>query len=172
MPEAIQGLKALERKLQHLATHGSSRISRAAVTGAAQPLRKAIRRQVNASSASPAMKRAARRTIGSSVKKRGGDYVLKVGLGVGRQSKAKKIAASERADQGGGVGISATNIHWPVLGTKNRRRKSPPGKSTGSTPAVFQGVVEIAVVGAIPAAMRKAGEKARIALIKEAQKRR
>ena len=73
--ESIKGLRKLERKLDRLAKSGSKKVARAAVTGAVAPIRKEIRRGVNGSTASADMKRAARKTIGSSVKKqKGGGY--------------------------------------------------------------------------------------------------
>lgn len=198
MAEAIQGMKALERKLRQLEKRGSAPVSRATLNGMAQPMKTAIRRGVAGSNISPRLKRASRQTISSSVKAYKGDHTLKVGFGVGKQSKARRTKATARAGQGGGkgVGISSQNIHWLVFGTgegsalagtifrsegskrlraskatgKARRHKS--GKSTGSTRAVLLGMIPVAIAGSIPAARRAGAQKAKIALRREAKKRR
>ena len=200
MAEMIKGLKKLERKLRQLQKRGGGPISRAALNGMAQPMKTAIRRGVAGSSVSPRLKRAARETISSSVKKdkETREYGLKVGFGIGRQSKVRRTKAEARAGRGGGrgVGISAVNIHWPVFGTgegsvlagkifqtegskqerksratgKARRHKS--GKSTGSTGAVLVGLIPVAIASSSPLAIRTGAAKAKVALRMEAKKRR
>lgn len=172
MAEVLIGAKELERRLAYLAGEGSSRVARAGTSAMATPLKQGIRRQVNAASVDPGMKKAVRTTIGSKVKRNAdGSYGLKAGLGVGKPSKAKKAKARERASGSRpGVGISSANIHWVILGTANRRTKG--GAYRGRLPAQFAGVVPNGVASAIPAAMEKSAEKAKIALHKEALKRR
>ncbi len=185
MAEAIKGLRKMQRKLDYLARKGSRRVARAGAVGMAVPLRREIRRGVNRtrvpkpkSGEASTLKRSVRQAISSSIKLKRGDYELKVGFGVGKQPKAKKAKASARAKEGGGVGISARNVHWAVLGTgefsektKSKRRKDS-GASTGSTKAVFKGVVQLAVVAGSKPAIREAAKRAKIALRKEARKRR
>ncbi len=183
MAEVIQGMAALERKMNQLQKQGSLKVARAAMAGMAKPLRGAIRRGVNGTQASTRMKSAVRKTIGSSVKKLrvGNGYTMKVGIGVGRSTKAKKIQASKRALgslSGKGVGISQTNVHWAVLGTgahsqktrQERRRKT--GASTGSTKDYFRNVVPRAIVAGTDPALKESALKARKVLQKEARKRR
>lgn len=182
----ISGAKDLERKLQRIASEGGSSVSRAAMSGAVVPLKKQIRTAVNAMrlpagktkkgkaklSNPTALKRAARQTIGSSVKKNpvSKTYGAKAGFGVGKPTKAKKAKASERAKAGRGVGLSAANIHWATLGTKKRRHQS--GHPTGSMPAFLAGLVPQAAMAAKSAMLATAGERAKVALKKEALKRR
>lgn len=169
---SIDGTRDLERVLKHLASEGSSRVQAASLRGAVAPLKKQIRNQVNGASLSAAMKRAARLTIGSSVKKVRGtkQYGAKAGLGVGKPTKAKKTKAAERAKAGRGVGLSATNIHWATLGTTERHTKS--GHRTGTMPAFLAGLVPKAAMAAKTAMVAEAASRAKVALKKEAQKRR
>lgn len=190
MAEALQGLRKLERKLERLARKSSPKVGRAAMAAMATPMKQAIRRGVNGSNASKDMKRAAKATIGSRVGKVKvlGEPGLIVGFGGGRQSKTKKAKATARASKSDrGVGISATNIQWPVFGTgednvaaargaksratgKTRVKKS--GASTGSTKPDLAGVIEASVVPAVRPALLKAALKARKVLRTEARKRR
>jgi hypothetical protein len=167
----IEGLRQLERKLDRLAKTGSKKVARAAMTGAVAPIRKAIRQQVNGATASAGLKRSARKTIGSKVKKQpGGEYGAKVGFGVGKPTKKKRAAATARAGSSkSGVGVSAANIHWFVLGTKDRTTKT--GRSTGRTEAVLEGLVPAAVSSSKTASLNEAASKAKAALLKEAKKR-
>ena len=186
----------VNRKLQRLANRGSSKIARAGMVGMATPLKKSLRGMVNGSSLGTGMKRAARETIGSSVKMIGRDYGLKVGFGVGKQSKARVAKTTARI--GGsrpGVGISANNIHWVVFGTgtqsqlagttfasaggtrtrksratgKSRRKKS--GASTGNTPPSLVGMLPIAILSGMPGAVRIAASKMKLVLKKQARRR-
>lgn len=172
----ISGIDALNRKLAKLASSGKSSIARASLTGAVAPLKTAIRRQLNSSSASLAIKRAARATIGSSVKTKSGSYTAKAGFGVGKPTKAKKTKAHERNvyGQGGanlakGVGLSTANIHWFVLGTKQRKTKS--GRYTGQIQPELIGLVPVAANAARGAMITEAARRAALALKRESKRR-
>ncbi|WP_455387492.1 hypothetical protein [Petrachloros mirabilis] len=193
----IEGLEQLKHKLNALETLGSQRIALAAARGMVTPIKGAIRRGVNSATAPPAVKRAARMTIGSTVKKNLNGYGMKAGFGVGKQSKAKRPAATTRAKgKKTGLGISSRNIHWLVFGTgegsvlagtrfktagsdtvrkskaKGRGRETKKGKGTGSTSAYFKGVLPAQIVLAIPQATERAALKAAIQLQNEASKGR
>lgn len=186
--ERIIGLKALDRKLRSLEKQGTVRVSRATMVGMAAPLRSSIRKETDATAITGrgldarGLKKAAKATVGSSIKrdKDTGELALKVGYGVGKQSKLRKTKATARAAGGdAGVGISAANVHWIVLGTgkhsektSSERTKKGTGGSTGSTEQFFDGVIPKAVTAGSQAALRKAADKARIALRKVAKKRR
>ena len=200
----ITGIKELDAKLKQLErTYGIS-ISKACMTGMATPYKKAIRRSVNATSNSARLKRAARSTVNSRIKRLAAKqgYELKVGFGVGKQTKAKRGKASARAKlgkKGGGgrgVGISANNVHWIVFGTgkgsvlagttfktptsgiwrKSRatgeERKTKKGHPTGSTAAYFKGLIPVAIMQATPDALANGVIKAKVAAHKEALKGR
>jgi hypothetical protein len=179
----IIGVRELEAKLRRITKGGPPQVSRAAMQGAAVPLKKSIRGMVNSSSASGRMKRAARQTIGSSVKKNADKtYGMKAGLGVGKRTKAKQTRATARhgaykAKQAKGVGISAANIHWATLGTKQRFLKKqggflPAGASTGAMPAILAGLVPKAAGASKPEMLAMAAYRARIAVEKLALKGR
>jgi hypothetical protein len=186
----VIGAEALSAILQHIKGEGGNQVGAAALRGAMVPLKKEIRRGVNTvriqigttKKGKPkfrtptALKSAARATIGSSVKRQvGGGYGAKAGFGVGKPTKLKKGRAQGRSYLGkigtlSGVGLSAANIHWATLGTKKRHQKS--GKSTGAMPAFLAGIVPRAARTARPAMLQAAASKAKIALKKEAAKRR
>jgi len=177
--EAVKGLSQLERKLKSLASSGSKQVARASLGGAVAPLRKSIRQGVNASVQSAPLRRAARLTIGSSVKKQpDGSYGAKAGFGVGKPSKKKRTAAHERSvyGQGGaklarGVGLSSQNIHWFVLGTRERTQKTT-GKAVGKIAAELLGVIPAAVNSSRGQMISEAARRAAVAHKKEAKKRR
>ena len=179
----IFGVGELETKLRRITANGPPEISRAAMQGAAVPLKRSIRSAINGSPASGRMKRAARQTIGSSVKKQASkNYGMKAGLGVGKPSKAKRAKATARHEAykskaQKGVGIGARNIHWATLGTKERFLKKqggflPAGSSTGAMPVILAGYVPKAVGAAKAAMLQYAANRARIAVEKLALKGR
>lgn len=167
----IEGVAGTEAALKYLAKQGGKSVTRATMTGAVTPIKKAIRKQVNSATTSQEVKRAARLTIGSSVKKqKDGTYGAKAGLGVGKPSKKKREAATKRAQSGwAGVGLSAANIHWFVLGTKERTQKTT-GRATGKIQPVLKGLVPIAVNSARGQMISEAARRAAVAMKREAMK--
>lgn len=186
--------RQLQRNLQRIANGLPKKVMRPAVGAAMKPLKKSIRQQVNASQASTAVKREARKTIGYRyAKDKGGQPQAKAGFGVGKPTKRKKMKAHERNvyGQGGaglarGVGLSAANVHWFVFGTKPRRlqnraiippdefgdfRTLLPGASTGAIPAYFRGAIVRAVSGATREVAQAMALRVRELLSKEARKR-
>jgi hypothetical protein len=106
------------------------------------PLLSEMRKEINGAPISAELKAATRKTLGKRLKKTGGDdYVGKAGFGVGKASKAKKAKAAKRAGDKSrrGVGVSANNIHWFVLGTAERKTKK--GHATGAIEAMLAGFV-------------------------------
>lgn len=72
-----------------------------------------------------------RKAIGSKLKRyRSGTVVAKVGAGVGPRTRRALGPRGQRP----GVGISGRNIHWYILGTKQRTQKKT-GRKTGQMPA-------------------------------------
>ena len=60
-----------------------------------------------------------------------------VGFGVGKRKKNEPKKVNRQGNKKGGVGISATNIHWWVAGTKKRTtggRNTRAGHDTGTMP--------------------------------------
>jgi hypothetical protein len=131
----LTGDKKLDAKLNRLKTVGAhNRIVRPAMTKALRILVRAIKAQV------PSQYKDAKRTIGSVFNKKGGmsrkETQAKAGAGVGRGHKAE----AKKRKRKGSVGISGRNIHWFVLGTGMRTRKS--GGSTGRMPRLLENIVK------------------------------
>lgn len=181
--EPVQGLADLQAKLKHLGSEGSSRVMRSALGAANTALAQALRAAVNASSLAPTLKRAARQAIGKRYGKRKGgpgkgQMEAKAGFAVGKKPGKTKDRGSRK-----GVGISAANIHWVVLGTKERKLKGGSGSynkrnaaliavgilserkglkaghRTGKMPAVLAGVTATAVTSGGSAALAAARAK-------------
>jgi hypothetical protein len=153
----ITGDKALDRKLRNLATSGQKRIARAALGKALTVLARGVRNAIDPS------QKSAKKTVGTKNKKnkKTGLHEAKVGLGVGKQTKSKK----QRDSKKGGVGISKTNIHWLVLGTKQRARDD--GANTGSMPMIGKGWLKQGIKKAEPEAFRVMQETAKAKLAQE-----
>lgn len=175
----VQGLRGLSETLSQIRTTGFRQVARATMTGTVVPLKKAIRRGVNRTKTTTAVKRAARQTIGSSVNRnKDGTYGAKAGLGVGKPTKRKRVASHERSVYGqrgaklaAGVGLSAANIHWFVLGTKQRKQKTT-GREVGRINPIFSGVVPAAVSASRGEMVSEAAKRAAIALQKAVIKAR
>lgn len=156
--QATTGDKEIDRALAHLAVKGIQRAERAANGAALTVLAKALRAAVNAADASPELKRAARQAIGRKSKK----AVAKVGFGVGKSQQP----AGDRQGRSG-VGISAANVHWPVLGTDERQTEA--GRPAGAMPAVFGGATDQALATSGTAAVEAARKKLREVIAREAK---
>jgi len=74
-----------------------------------------------------------------------------VGFGVGKRKKNEPKKVNRQGNKKGGVGISATNIHWWVAGTEKRttggtvlgkpvRQNARAGHNTGTMPAMQLGL--------------------------------
>lgn len=126
----IFGIPELDKRLEGLKIAVANRCARAGLTKGARLAAKKIKAEV------PSKDKHLRKAIGSSVKKQKGGpnrgYTqAKAGAAVGRASKAtEKKARGNR----GGVGISAENIHWYILGTQERTVKKT-GQRSGKMPA-------------------------------------
>jgi hypothetical protein len=114
-----------------------------------------------------------RKALGSRVLKRSFGNKAKAGAGVGKKMAPAAAAAAAAVGRHGGVGISARNVHWYVLGTKRRftgtisRRNRGRGRyreatggaihSTGSMPAhLFLAAAGAAAAGDAKTVMRQA----------------
>ena len=168
MTAQLTGDKELIRKLNELGTRGAKKATRAGIRAAMTPVAKAARAAVNATSASPALKRAARKAIGKRFVR--AKLEAKVGFGVGKPSKKKRSAAKERAMAGDrkGVGVSASNIHWFILGTQER---STAKRRTGRIESVLSGVIPNATMASAGASVEAARRKIQQVIEREARKR-
>lgn len=143
----VIGIEALDRTLADLANQVAPRAMRAGISAGATVVKKVMRHEINSTSF-PSMrtetpdvsgiKAAARKSIGHTIKRRAAGYQLKIGFGVGRRGAKRDIRLSKGKTRG--KGISARNIHWWVLGTRERRKKTT-GQEVGSLEAVFDDVI-------------------------------
>ena len=166
----LLGDKELIRKLDRLSKSGSKRAIVAGIQAGMTPIAKAMRAAINAADASPGLKRQARKTIGArfaKAYKQSKVREAKVGFAVGK--KKKTIVKAVAAHEGSGVGISAANIHWFVLGTDERKRKS--GASTGKIEGVFGDVTRQALATSAPASLAAAKKKIKQVIEREARKK-
>jgi hypothetical protein len=126
----ILGIEELDRRLEGMKLAIANRCARAGLTKGARLAAKLIKKQV------PGSQKHIRKSIGSSVKKQKGGpnrgfTQAKAGAAVGRASKETGKAARGKR---GGVGISAQNIHWYIMGTAERTVKKT-GQRSGRMPA-------------------------------------
>jgi len=137
-----------------------------------------MRAAINATDASPELKREARKTIGARFGRTRAIDVrhAKVGFSVGKRAAAVRRAKAARTKRieagksgGGGVGISAANIHWFVLGTDSREHKS--GHPTGQIANIFGEVTRLAFATSAMASVHAARKKISEVIKREARKR-
>ncbi len=193
MAKGLKGMDKMIRTLNTTKDKTAKKCAMAGVRAGLTPLAKAMRAGINASPASTGLKRAARKTIGKSLRRyRGGKGARggKAGFAVGKPSKKKGMTAHERHvyGQGGaklakGVGVSSSNIHWFVLGTDERTLTKGPRavvleerndfitvQDTGKIKDIFKGVVPRATVAARGAMLEAARKKVDQVLARETAK--
>ncbi|MFZ5829819.1 MAG: hypothetical protein ACOY3P_07015 [Planctomycetota bacterium] len=162
--EGIQGLNALLTTLNTVKDRGVRKAARAGVRAGMRPLVSAMRSAVNASPASTALKRAARKTIGSRLlRSKAAGESAKAGFSVGKRGKAPKGKSR-------GVGISKSNVHWFVFGTAERVQSG--GHWTGQVDDVLGGLVGPAAQKASAAMLAAARTRVQQVLAQEARRAR
>lgn len=172
---SLTGVKDLDKALKELAGSKVKKIARSAISKGMRVLAKAIKQQI------PPKYKSAKKAIGSRFSKaKGGEskgqVQAKVGAAVGMPKFRKKKGAWEKNKQhvaskhsGSGVGISAANIHWAILGTSERKtgsrtrktrkgvlKSKPTGnpvRSTGRMPAILAGIVKRGIAAGESAAI-------------------
>jgi hypothetical protein len=167
MAEQLAGMAAMIAKLRYIKGEVPRKAAKAGINAGLTVLVKSIREYVDSSSASGPLKAAARGTIGKNLRMAGGgDYLGKAGFGVGRMGAVAKMAAHARSVDKAkqGVGISARNIHWPILGTKAH------GKGGGNMPRSFVSVMGAAVVSAEPGIISAMAKQTERVIAREAKK--
>lgn len=123
----LTGVKECDRMLKAVGNKIGNRAARAVLGKAVRLAAKRIKAK--------ATKRSVKQAIAGNVKKRKGGQdkgliTAKAGAGVGGKSKRKPAKRSTSR----GVGISANNVHWYILGTADRRRKTAMNPPTGRMP--------------------------------------
>lgn len=156
---SLTGVKELDRALMSLGESKIKRVTRSAVGKSLRVLAKGIKQKV------PPQFKGIKKAIGSRFNKAKGGAAkgqvqAKVGVGVGmpRFKKSKdgtwvkstKFSSGDR--KSGGVGISAQNAHWFILGTKDRVQKTT-HKSTGRMSPQVSRIVKDGVAAAESKAM-------------------
>jgi len=193
----VIGDKRLERKFNDLERRAARRVATKGVRAMTVPIVKALRAAVTATDTSSALKREARKTIGKKFRRVQGMPTARVGFGVGKKqmktTKAgtgrTKFVAMERDERGRskkglrkevaakGVGISAANIHWFVLGTDKRfltkgsAKGFKAGHPTGKIDPPFSDTMKQAVAANSGAALAAARAKISQEIRREAAKR-
>lgn len=183
MSEAVKGLADIQAKLSNMASKGGAKLLRAGVGAGMTSLAQSLRAAVNSTAATAEVKRAARKTIGKRYAKGGTSRTgkttqaaAKVGFGVGfKLKRLRQQAAKHSATGRKGVGLSAADVHWFVLGTVERKlkrgsEKGPKaGHPTGRIPPMLAGATRTASQYGGPGALEAARQKISDLLQKEAQ---
>lgn len=153
MKAYVTGDDQLDKFLLEFETKTARQAMRSGLRAGNNVIKKAIQKETSIKSV--------RDSIGSIVvQKKNGEIISKVGAGVGKSTglgaAKKEIAAGVNRPEGKkGVGMSARNIHWYVLGTAQRRTKS--GRNTGRMPA--NGIVKAGWSKCRSAAMKALQDK-------------
>lgn len=154
MPKHVTGDRKLNTFLNNLEKKVPKNASRTALAKSARVLVRATKNLIP--SEYPDIKKA----IGwRRVKQKGagsrGRYQAKLGAAVGIKESVRLRIAKEKREENKkkekkGVGISANNVHWTILGTTERTIAEgpegsgwpPPGWETGKMPKMFENLIE------------------------------
>lgn len=131
---ALTGYRSLDRKLKRMRKTAAGRAVSAGLRKAGQDLAKKVKAEI------PSRFKEARKGVGWRKVKR--KVEVKVGARVGKRKNIKQKDRTGRK----GVGLSAANLHWLLLGTKQRYtgRKGGPRRFTGRMAAQVKPVSVIA----------------------------
>ena len=134
----VLGIPELDKRLEGLQLAVANRVARSALAKGARVAAKTIKSEI------PSRHKAMRKAIGSSVKRvksgpNKGFTQAKAGAAVGKKAakqkaEAEQTKAQRKAEGKPGVGISAQNIHWYILGTRERT-VTKTGQRVGKMPA-------------------------------------
>ena len=168
MTATLLGDKALARKLNSLSKKASKKAIVAGITASMTPIVRVMRAGVNNISSedfSASGKKAARATINKRFKKarREDTRSAVVGFGVGKRKRAPSRGGRR------GVGIGSQNIHWFVLGTKERTTSE--GRVTGEMSKILEGIAKMALASTRMASLAAAKKKIAQVIEREAKKK-
>lgn len=163
MPDVIiDGIDEVIANVAQLEAKAQFRILRSGLRGALKVVAKRMK-----SDLSPKVK-VARKWVGHKIKGRK-KLSAKVGFGVGRKlSDMATIVPKNRPKNKPGVGISAINVHWWIVGTSRRKRLN--NASTGQMPAFQPGLAEKAAAAVQAEAFQAAVKAAKTQVDKEVKK--
>lgn len=115
----VTGIEELDARLIELEARTQNQIARAALRRATTVFLQHVRRAITSHpQLSTVMKRRFRQLLGQARERTpAGTAGRKAGFGVG---KKRKLIPGRSGLNSGGVGISGLNIHWALLGTKDR----------------------------------------------------
>ena len=175
----IAGARELDRKLQYLTTGGSKRAVSAGINAGLTVVTKAIRAEIgNTTIDTPhpaTVKRRARATVGKRFVRGGTNRmgkttarVAKAGFGVAKKQKPDQ---EKGGSKGRGVGLSARNIHWFALGTKERHQYTT-GQKTGKIREFLFDVIHKAMATSGGQVDRAIRDKTAAVITREARKKR
>lgn len=177
----IIGARELDRKLAFLSTAGSKMAIAAGINAGLTETARAIRAEIGNTPVivkgkdSSVVKREARKTIGKRFVRGGTDRmgrgtarVAKAGFSVGKKKKSLKPKGGGKSS---GVGLSARNIHWFVLGTRERHHDTT-GKKTGKIKAFYENVIDRAMATSGGQVDRAIRDKTAQVITREARKKR
>lgn len=171
----ITGAEELEKWLRLQAPRAARKAIKAGIVAGMNPVVKAVRREVNDATASDELKSTVRKSIGKKIASKRGQVSARVGFGVGKKHNP---AMASRARPG--VGISATNVHWPILGvgeqsiargSKGERAQTTTGRKTGGYAPQFAGALGRAVMASSQQVILVAGRKLWQVMKREASRR-
>lgn len=168
---ALSGQKELLAALKGIDDAMVDKIAPAGMRGYLRETAKAIKAEI------PGELKDARQGINSRFVKRDKrtkEVSAKAGSGVGIKDARKQALAEKASAKRGkrsGVGISANNVHWAILGTGERTRKSD-GQSTGVMKPLLPDIVPRGVHKSKDAALAKFRELSKKELVRQVQKRR
>ena len=143
----VAGLDQLLRNLNTCQDRVGKKALRAGINAGMSPIMKSMRRAIGmiptpsggGGRRQANLAKEAKKSIGKKLKKRRGEYEGRVGFAVGKKMPKNLPDRPGRP----GVGISARNIHWFVLGTDIRQHKS--GKQVGEIKPLYEDVTDMAV---------------------------
>jgi len=171
---ALSGQKELLAALKGIDDAMVDKIAPAGMRGYLRETAKGVKSEI------PSQFKDARQGVGSRFVKRDKRTKLvtakagsKVGIKTQRLEAMAEKASAKRGKKGSrrGVGISANNIHWAIMGTKQRTRKSD-GASTGQMGPLLPGIVPRGVYKIKQQALAKFRELSRKEMVRQVQKLR
>lgn len=156
----VDGLQSLVSKLEILQKDVAKKVLMAGVRAGLNAIGSQIKKDLD-----PRLTEA-KRSVRSKIKiRRKGQVIAKVGFGVGPRNRKRSTTLPRGSKRG--VGIGANNIHWWLIGTKNRYTGRRIGRRTGN-PIRHRGMMIAQQPGLVNNAVTRSRSKSEAAVIKSA----